>query len=73
VLVGGFTEQAHRHVCSLPGFEEGTLETGAGLSWRDEMVSVATLERQREHQRVLAARYRRERVTTSTPATSDDP
>ena len=73
MMVGYFIEQAERHVGSLPGVEEVTLETDAGLSWRDEMMSEAALERRREHQNVLAERYRSERETAATAAPLGEP
>ncbi len=60
MMVGYFIEQAEERVGSLPGVEEVTLETDAGLSWREEMMSEAAMERRREHQRALEERYRRE-------------
>lgn len=68
MMVGYFIEQANERVGSLPGVEDVTLETDAGLSWRDDMMSEDAKERRREHQRALAERYRREQDTASSPA-----
>jgi len=57
MMVGYFIEQASERVGSLPGVEEVTLSTDAGLSWRDEMLAEEAKERRREHQQALADRY----------------
>ena len=44
MMVGNFVEQAQRHVGTLLGVEELMLETDAGFSWRDEIVSETALE-----------------------------
>lgn len=67
MMVGYFIEQANERVGSLPGVEEVTLETDAGLSWRDDMMSEDAKERRREHQQALEERYRRERDTAGSP------
>lgn len=60
MMVGYFIEQANERVGDLPGVEEVTLSTDAGLSWRDEMMSEDAKERRREHQQALADRYAEE-------------
>lgn len=57
MMVGYFIEQAQERVGSLPGVEAVTLETDAGLSWRDDMMSQEAKERRREHQQALSDRY----------------
>jgi len=71
MMVGYFIEQAQEHVGSLSGVEEVTLETDAGLSWRDEMMAADAKKRRQEHQQALADRYREEqsaRTMASSPA-----
>lgn len=60
MMVGYFIEQAQERVGALPGVEEVTLSTDAGLAWREEMMADSAKERRREHQAALAERYRRE-------------
>ncbi|MEF8877499.1 MAG: iron-sulfur cluster assembly protein [Haloarculaceae archaeon] len=71
MMVGYFIEQANERVGSLPGVEEVTLSTDAGLSWRDEMMAEEARERRREHQQALADRYAEERTATAAPAAED--
>lgn len=61
MMVGYFIEQARERVGALPGVEEVTLSTDAGLTWREEMMAESAKERRKEHQAALAERYRRER------------
>ena len=60
MMVGYFIEQAQERVGALPGVEEVTLSTDAGLTWREEMMAESAKECRREHQAALAERYRRE-------------
>lgn len=60
MMVGYFIEQAEDRVGNLPGVEEVTLETDAGLSWREDMMSEGAKERRRRYQEALAERYRQE-------------
>jgi metal-sulfur cluster biosynthetic enzyme len=71
MMVGYFIEQANERVGSLPGVEEVTLSTDAGLSWRDEMMAEEARERRREHQQALADRYAEERTATAAPTAED--
>jgi metal-sulfur cluster biosynthetic enzyme len=71
MMVGYFIEQANERVGSLPGVEEVTLSTDAGLSWRDEMMAEAAKERRREHQAALADRYAEERSAVAAPPAED--
>ncbi|MDF9747355.1 metal-sulfur cluster assembly factor [Natrinema salsiterrestre] len=72
MMVGYFIEQANKRVGSLPGIEDVSLETDAGLSWREEMMSEDAKERRREHQQALADRYHDERNATTTAPVSED-
>lgn len=73
MMVGYFIEQANERVGSLPGVEEVTLATDAGLSWREDMMAESAERKRREHQRALAERYRREREgTTPVAPVSED-
>jgi metal-sulfur cluster biosynthetic enzyme len=60
MMVGYFIEQANERVGALSGVNEVTLETDAGLSWRDEMMAESAMMRRREHQAALAERYSQE-------------
>lgn len=71
MMVGYFIEQANERVGDLPGVEEVTLSTDAGLSWRDEMMSEDAKERRREHQQALADRYAEERAAVATLPAED--
>lgn len=70
MMVGYFIEQAEERVGKLSGVEEVTLETDAGLSWREEMMSEEAKERRRRHQQALAERYRQEQGTAATESVS---
>lgn len=70
MMVGYFIEQAEKRVGDLPGVEQVTLETDAGLSWREDMMSEEAKERRRRHQQALAKRYRQERAMTTTESVS---
>jgi hypothetical protein len=53
----------------LSGVEDVTLETDAGLSWREERMSEEAKERRHQHQQALAERYRQEQgMGTTEPA-----
>lgn len=67
MMVGYFIEQAQERVGTLPGVDEVTLETDAGLSWREDMIADEAQERRHEHQQALANRYEEERSATATP------
>jgi metal-sulfur cluster biosynthetic enzyme len=67
MMVGYFIEQANERVGSLPGVESVTLETDAGLSWNDGLLSEDAKKRRERHQRALAERYRRERDAKPVP------
>jgi metal-sulfur cluster biosynthetic enzyme len=71
MMVGYFIEQANERVGSLPGVEDVTLSTDAGLSWRDEMMAEEAKERRREHQAALADRYAEERSAVAAPPAED--
>lgn len=71
MMVGYFIEQANERVGSLPGVEEVTLSTDAGLSWRDEMMAEEANERRREHQQALADRYAEERAAAGALPTQE--
>jgi metal-sulfur cluster biosynthetic enzyme len=71
MMVGYFIEQADERVGDLPGVEEVTLSTDAGLSWRDEMMAEDAKERRREHQRALADRYAEEGTAVAAPPVED--
>lgn len=66
MMVGYFIEQAEEQVGNLPGVEEVTLETDAGLSWREEMMSEEAKKRRRHHQQALAEKYRQEQGMSTT-------
>lgn len=70
MMVGYFIEQAQERVGSLPGVEEVTLSTDAGMNWREEMMAESAKERRREHQQALADRYEQERAPSSAPSVS---
>lgn len=57
MMVGYFIEQAQERVGGLEGVEEVTLETDAGMQWRDDMMAPKAKRRRREHQQALADRY----------------
>lgn len=57
MMVGYFIEQAEERVGGLEGIKKVTLETDAGMQWRDEMMSLEAKQRRREHQQALADRY----------------
>lgn len=57
MMVGYFIEQAQGRVGELEGVEEVTLETDAGMQWRDDMMTPEAKRRRREHQQTLADRY----------------
>ena len=71
MMVGYFIERANERVGDLPGVEEVTLSTDAGLAWRDEMMAEEAKERRREHQRALADRYAEERGAVAAPPAED--
>jgi metal-sulfur cluster biosynthetic enzyme len=68
MMVGYFIEQAQERVGGLPGVEEVTLSTDAGLSWRDEMMSEGAKERRRKHQQALAEQYEKGETAAAVPA-----
>lgn len=69
MMVGYFIEQAEERIGGLSGVEEVTLETDAGLSWREEMMSEEAKERRQQHQQALAERYHQEQgMGTTEPA-----
>lgn len=70
MMVGYFIEQATERVGALPGVEEVSLATDAGLSWRDDMMAAGAKERRRKHQAALAERYRRDRDSAPRRAAS---
>lgn len=70
MMVGYFIEQAQEQVGGLPGVEEVTLSTDAGLSWRDEMMADEAKERRRKHQKALSERYHEERTTATATVSS---
>ncbi len=72
MMVGYFIEQANERVGSLPGVEDVTLETDAGLSWSEEMMSETAKERRAEHQQALADRYHEERNAGRAAPSSED-
>lgn len=57
MMIGYFIEQAQDRVGELEGVEEVTLETDAGMQWRDDMMTPEAKRRRREHQQALADRY----------------
>lgn len=65
MMVGYFIEQAEERVGGLEGVEEVTLETDAGMQWRDAMMAPDAKERRREHQKALADRYEASRQSTA--------
>jgi metal-sulfur cluster biosynthetic enzyme len=71
MMVGYFIEQAQERVGTLSGVEEVTLETDAGLSWRDDMMAEEAKQRRREHQNALAERYEAEQNAAVSIATED--
>ena len=62
MMVGYFIEEAQKRVGSLDGVEEVTLETDAGMDWREEMMSEDALARRALHQQALADRYEEEQA-----------
>lgn len=62
MMVGYFIEEATERVGALSGVEEVTLETDAGLSWREEMMADSAQRRRQEHQQALADRYAENRA-----------
>lgn len=72
MMVGYFIEQANERVGSLPGVDDVTLETDAGLSWREEMMSEDAKEQRREHQQALSDRYHEEQGATATAPVPED-
>jgi metal-sulfur cluster biosynthetic enzyme len=74
MMVGYFIEQATERIGGLPGVEEVTLSTDAGLSWRDDMMAGEAMARRREHQAALAERYQQEETVLSgqTASVSED-
>lgn len=70
MMVGYFIEQAEERVGTLPGVEEVTLKTDAGLSWREEMISKEAMKRRRQHQQSLAEKYRQEQKMTTVESAS---
>jgi metal-sulfur cluster biosynthetic enzyme len=71
MMVGYFIEEAEARVGALDGVEEVTLSTDAGLSWREDMMSEAALDRRAEHQAALAERYRVEERESAGATTED--
>lgn len=65
MMVGYFIEQAQERVGGLEGVKKVTLETDAGMQWRDEMMAPEAKERRREHQQALADRYEASRQSTT--------
>ena len=70
MMVGYFIEQIEDRVGTLPGVEEVSLETDAGLSWREEMMSEKAKERRRQHQQVLSEKYHQEQDMMSAESIS---
>lgn len=65
MMVGYFIEEANERVGSLDGIEDVRLETDAGFSWREEMMSETAKQRREKHQEALAERYREEQAATA--------
>lgn len=66
MMVGYFIEQTEERVGSLPGVDEVTLSTDAGMDWREEMMADDALERRHDHQQALAEQYNQEQTDTDT-------
>lgn len=62
MMVGYFIEQAEERVGSLPGIDQVRLETDAGFTWRDDMMSPDAKRRREEHQAILEDRFETERA-----------
>jgi len=68
MMVGYFIEEANKRVGELNGVEDVRLETDAGFSWREEMMSETAKKSREEHQQALAAQYEKEQAgTTAAP------
>lgn len=70
MMVGYFIEQIEDRVGNLPGVKEVSLETDAGLSWREEMMSEKAKERRRQHQQALSEKYHQEQGMTAAESIS---
>lgn len=67
MMVGYFIEEANKRVGGMDGVEEVRLETDAGFSWREEMMSDTAKKRREEHQQALAERHRKEQAAAALP------
>jgi len=71
MMVGYFIEEANKRVGRWEGVNDVQLETDAGFSWREEMMSDTAKQSREEHQQVLAEQYRKEQSATAGAALED--